>query len=488
MIRRIYMTDYLADLHKRNRLLVYLLWACVILGVAVASDTPKTVVTILAAGGSFSLFCSFMIWRKKAIPLIMYFISIGLAVISFFFVQTTTEFTNLLIFFLALGIISLYHNYRPLLLNGLTALVMMNYFLAVKPDYGEVDKLAVNAFFILVLAALTAQSVLGSGMLKKVESGRKQSELQKQKTEVVLQEVQRTIEVLGKSNRGLNENAEVTGKITGEVVLAFQELAGGIESQAASITDVNSAIQDVYDGVLKANEASGIMEASSTASAEMTLQGKEKMDRLYEKMNRIGMMVETTNSVMAKVNEENKQIEGIVKLIAGIADQTNLLSLNAAIEAARAGEHGKGFAVVAEEVRKLAQQAHDASGQITGILEGIQGTFKEASELIGNGMSEVSDGIQSAEEAENLFSSIQEKSSAVLGQAEYLRSLNEKLQQAAASVREEMTAVAAITEQSAASVEEVLASAEVQEQRVMGIVENIRELNEMTGSLEEAVK
>ncbi|EAR66541.1 methyl-accepting chemotaxis protein [Bacillus sp. NRRL B-14911] len=488
MIRRIYMTDYLADLHKRNLLLVYLLWACVILGVAVASDTPKTVVTILAAGGPFSLFCSFMIWRKKAIPLIMYFISIGLAVVSFFFVQSTAEFTNLLIFFLALGIISLYHNYRPLLLNGLIALVMMNYFLAVKPDYGEVDKLAVNAFFILVLSALTAQSVLGNGMLKKVESGRKQSELQKQKTEVVLQEVQRTIEVLGKSNRGLNENAEVTGKITGEVVLAFQELAGGIESQAASITDVNSAIQDVYDGVMKANEASGIMEASSTASAEMTLQGKEKMDRLYEKMNRIGMMVETTNSVMAKVNEENKQIEGIVKLIAGIADQTNLLSLNAAIEAARAGEHGKGFAVVAEEVRKLAQQAHDASGRITGILEGIQGTFKEAAELIGNGMAEVSDGRQSAEEAENLFSSIQEQSSAVLGQAEYLRSLNEQLQEAAASVREEMTAVAAITEQSAASVEEVLASAEVQEQRVMGIVENIRELNEMTGSLEKAIK
>ncbi|MCK6207530.1 hypothetical protein KZX50_18980 [Bacillus infantis] len=482
------MTDYLADLHKRNLLLVYLLWACVILGVAVASDIPKTVVTILAAGGPFSLFCSFMIWRKKAIPLIMYFISIGLAVVSFFFVQSTAEFTNLLIFFLALGIISLYHNYRPLLLNGLIALVMMNYFLAVKPDYGEVDKLAVNAFFILVLSALTAQSVLGNGMLKKVESGRKQSELQKQKTEVVLQEVQRTIEVLGKSNRGLNENAEVTGKITGEVVLAFQELAGGIESQAASITDVNSAIQDVYDGVMKANEASGIMEASSTASAEMTLQGKEKMDRLYEKMNRIGMMVETTNSVMAKVNEENKQIEGIVKLIAGIADQTNLLSLNAAIEAARAGEHGKGFAVVAEEVRKLAQQAHDASGRITGILEGIQGTFKEAAELIGNGMAEVSDGRQSAEEAENLFSSIQEQSSAVLGQAEYLRSLNEQLQEAAASVREEMTAVAAITEQSAASVEEVLASAEVQEQRVMGIVENIRELNEMTGSLEKAIK
>lgn len=200
------------------------------------------------------------------------------------------------------------------------------------------------------------------------------------------------------------------------------------------------------------------------------------------------MMVETTNSVMAKVNEENKQIEGIVKLIAGIADQTNLLSLNAAIEAARAGEHGKGFAVVAEEVRKLAQQAHDASGRITGILEGIQGTFKEAAELIGNGMAEVSDGRQSAEEAENLFSSIQEQSSAVLGQAEYLRSLNEQLQEAAASVREEMTAVAAITEQSAASVEEVLASAEVQEQRVMGIVENIRELNEMTGSLEKAIK
>jgi methyl-accepting chemotaxis protein len=162
--------------------------------------------------------------------------------------------------------------------------------------------------------------------------------------------------------------------------------------------------------------------------------------------------------------------------------------LNAAIEAAWAGEHSKGFAAVAEEVRKLAQQAHEASCQMTGILKGIQGKFKEAAELIGSGMAEVSDGRQSAEEAESLFSSIQEQSSAVLGQAGYLRSLNEQLQQAAASVRQEMTAVAPITEQSAAYVEEVLASAEVQEQRVMGIVENIRELNEMTGSLKAAIK
>ncbi|RSK26072.1 methyl-accepting chemotaxis protein [Bacillus sp. HMF5848] len=478
------MTDKLNDLHKRNKLMVALLWGSIFLGMGAAIDTLNTVITIAMAGFPVAILCSILIWRKLVIPYIMYIIAIGLNIITFFFISETSEVTNALIIFLCIAIISLYHNFRPLLLSGFISILILNYFLFTKPSYAEVDLVGMNAFVALVVIALVVQSRIGSNMLKKVEESNIESEKARVANENILKEVSNTTDVLNNSSRSLRDNATYTGTITQEVVSSFQELATGIESQASSLADISSAIYDVNNSIVQTNEASATMANASRDTVDITQQGKKTMNDLHKKMNNIDDMVKQTATVMTDVNEENQKVGNIVALIADIAAQTNLLSLNAAIEAARAGEHGKGFAVVADEVQKLARQAHDASSQISSILGTIQIKISDATSMVKEGLEVVSEGKHSTNNVNSLFEKINQNSSNVLEQAEYLRSMNESLKSSSENVMEEITSVSSITEESAAAVQEVLASAENQQQRVEDIIASIQELHNLTKNLE----
>ncbi|NOV01834.1 methyl-accepting chemotaxis protein [Paenibacillus planticolens] len=480
------MTAQMLEHHRRNGLMVKLLWACLALGMGASFRSVELVVLLLTFGAPIALVCTLMVWKKVAITSTRYVIAIGVNVISYFFMLHNTSASGMLILYLSLAIVSLYMDYRPLLLNGVVGLVNLNYFNFTLPV--PVDYTMINVFYVLTIITLIGQGQVGTRLLTRVVQSARESEALRIKTEEALAGVRTTTEVLGTSSTVLHENASVTGRITEEVVAAFQQISIGIESQATSITDITTAIQEVNETVEETSSASNAMSSRSRDTARITHEGKNQMEDLSHKINDITVIVTETSNIMNEVNEENVKIGNIVTTIAEIANQTNLLSLNASIEAARAGEHGRGFSVVAGEIRKLAQNAHVASTDISEILGSIQLKVETAVNKVAVGKTAVESGKKSAESVDQLFEVINTNTVEVMEQAENLQRMNQQLQLSSQKVAEEMTSVAAITEQSAASVQQVLASAEVQQKRVEDIVDSISQLNGLTKDLQHLIE
>lgn len=477
----------LLELHKRNKLMAKILTFCVLLGAASAYKYPITVIAVLKYALPVALFTAFLVWKKIAIPYIMYIMALGFNLVSFLIIKSTTNFPNSLILYLSMAIISIYHNYRPLLLNGVIGIFILNYALFTMPGYAHIDRFSPNAYFILSLTALIAQSHIGSQLLEKIKEGAIVAENSKKQADKLLEKVSHSVEILRKSTVNLQENAISTGEISKDLVSAFKEISVGIESQATSFSDVLQAMQDVAATAQQTRDASTNMSQKSRDTTEVTREGHNKMKTMSYQMQEIDQFVESTSNAIVEVNEESVKIDNIVSLIKDISNQTNLLSLNASIEAARAGANGKGFSVVAAEIRKLAMNSHNASEQVNTSIKLIQDKIQQVNELVQNGLKIVDSGKQSVSIVEQLFDQIKINSEEVLNQAESLSTINERLLQAAHKVTEEMGIVAAISEKSAASVQDVLSNADEQQKRVDSIRESTEELTDLMKTLNQNI-
>lgn len=138
------MTAQMLELHKRNGLMVKLLWACLVLGMGASYRSMGVVTTLLAFGAPIALICTLLIWRKIGVTYTKYIIAIGLNVISYFFMMHNTTLSSMLILYLSLALVSLYMDYKPMLLTGVMGIVNLNYFCATLS--GPIDYIAINAF------------------------------------------------------------------------------------------------------------------------------------------------------------------------------------------------------------------------------------------------------------------------------------------------------------------------------------------------------
>jgi methyl-accepting chemotaxis protein len=245
-----------------------------------------------------------------------------------------------------------------------------------------------------------------------------------------------------------------------------QELTLQIEQVVTAMTEVSQTIMDVAKNASFAAEAS--MKASETAT-----KGKTIVDTTADDMGRIAQITQEAASTIEELGKSSAQIGEIVAVINGIADQTNLLALNAAIEAARAGEQGRGFAVVADEVRKLAERTSQATKDIAQRIKSIQAASKDSVNAISRASSEVESGVGLAKEASLSMDSIVEASSGAGDIVQRIAAATEQQSTATEEVTQSMENISDITKKAAGSTNDIKLSADELAKLTIGLKDMI---------------
>lgn len=278
---------------------------------------------------------------------------------------------------------------------------------------------------------------------------------------------------------------------------ASDSLAASSEQASQAMQDVSKAIQQVAEGASSQaenaqNSANSTVELGKLIDTSMddaknindelinvNEVSKESLNIVNDLLDKTQMNINSNEKVKESTErlfEKSNKIGNIVKVITQIADQTNLLSLNAAIEAARAGDAGRGFSVVADEVRKLAEQSSNAAKDISMLINEIQNDIKSTVDLVENSNKVVNEQSETVNNTKEVFNGIIE---AIKFITERINALNESLQNIEKNkntIIEAIQDIAAISEETAASTEEVSASSEEQTAIIEELSETAKQL------------
>jgi methyl-accepting chemotaxis protein len=233
-----------------------------------------------------------------------------------------------------------------------------------------------------------------------------------------------------------------------------EQIFKGTENQNMQVTQVASAIEEMSATVIEV--ASNTSQAAEFAkkATDMAIKGGDIVSRTVHGMQSIAKSVEESANTIEELGRNSDQIGEIITVINDIADQTNLLALNAAIEAARAGEHGKGFAVVADEVRKLAERTTKATKEIREKIELIQDRTAGAVESMNSGRKDVDAGVGFATEAGVSLTNIVEIVKNVSNMIHQIAAAEEQQSAAAGEISSNMESIANVTKEASGSVKD----------------------------------
>lgn len=286
----------------------------------------------------------------------------------------------------------------------------------------------------------------------------------------------------------LTQSANEVNEGGDQIASTMQELSSGAESQANSAGDLSEGMNDFVE-IVHASEQEG-QEISETSNQvlKLTAEGTTLMNDSVKQMNQIDQIVSEAVSQVEGLDKQSAEISKLVLVIKDIADQTNLLSLNAAIEAARAGEHGRGFAVVADEVRKLAEQVAQSVSEITNIVENIQGETKQVVSSLNKGYEEVKEGTEQIEKTGESFMTID---SSVTEMIDKVVSISNNLKDIAKNsdqMNDLIQDIASVSEESAAGVEQAAATVQETSSAMDEISNSADELAKLAEQLNDEIR
>lgn len=272
-----------------------------------------------------------------------------------------------------------------------------------------------------------------------------------------------------------------------QISSAVNELADGATSMAENVQNINAQVIDLGGMIGTITESVDTLSESSTNMNRANQDASEYISNMEESSNMTADAVEGIRQKVETTNEAVDKIRNAVEMITGIASQTNLLALNASIEAARAGEAGRGFAVVAEEIGRLAEQSNESAGEINKIVEDIieqSSQSVSASVLVADAIQKEQDILMATRDKFNILNSEITRS---VSEVQSISQQITNIETVKNSIIENVSDLSAISEENAASTQQVSASVENIASGVNVISMDGEDMNDIASKLTDAV-
>jgi len=301
----------------------------------------------------------------------------------------------------------------------------------------------------LIRAVDVSNSIANGDLTVKIESD------SNDETGQLLNSMKNMVANLKKLIAGIKETSSNMASASEQLSASSEEMSKGVISQSDRSTQIASAAHEMAQTVVEIARNASSIAVSASGTANIAKEGEHIVDKSVSEVKDIAATVSESSKVMVSLGERSRQIGDIIRVISEIADQTNLLALNAAIEAARAGEQGKGFAVVADEVRKLAERTAKATSEIGSMIGAIQDevqksvtSMAEVSKMVGTG---VDFSTQTGEALHKIVSSVSELQMMV----QQIASATEEMSATSEQISGDIMAVANVSKETSTESEQI---------------------------------
>lgn len=278
----------------------------------------------------------------------------------------------------------------------------------------------------------------------------------------MIQDIDEASQQVASTSEELMASSEQTSQATELITESIQQIAVGSDSSLKGTNEATEVVSEISKGIDQI--AQNIQEVSdaSRQTSQYAKTGNDTIKDSIEQMNLVHTSTEEMSRVITSLGEKSQEISQVISLITNIAEQTNLLALNAAIEAARAGEHGKGFAVVADEVRKLAEQSGHATKDVSQLISEIQKEVDQTVRAMEMGQNRVKEGIVSVNNAGEAFKQITSQVDHVSEQIQDVSAAIEEINASTDQLVHTINEAQKVAEQQSSYSQNVAASAEEQ--------------------------
>lgn len=303
----------------------------------------------------------------------------------------------------------------------------------------------------------------------------------------VVGKVQNAAQKVSSSSETMKDKVQHTGQLLEDVARTVTTATDHTHDQKSALQETSQRIKQIEESVTQSSAATQFGLEIVQQTAAKAEEGTSMSDKTVSQMNEIAKAVEESSRIVQELGENSKEIGSIVEVISNIAEQTNLLALNAAIEAARAGEHGKGFAVVADEVRKLAEGSQQSVQKIGDIIGTIQVTTDKAVVTMNKGYELVKIGRENVETTGKSFHEIVSMIQQADENSQQIMLIISGLREPIEDIVNRTEKISAMSNELSDQMETISIATAEEAQNIIEILENSDDLTNLSQNMEKTV-